>query len=214
MLYHSKRNRLKIPTRRRPFPADCPHLSGPCRVSRCRCSRCALPAARDAGYRLPPPKALSGRGDNNAVCPCRGGRACGRNYSSPSVGLHRGLWHWRPPPPPLPPFAAFPGPQAPPVPNVPMPLITCPSATMSDLTPGPLKQAMIDKLGDKDALHHEVLFDSIAIGFSLAFLLWLGTQPIMLVMGKGPIPSFAPPYVPVGPVVMGDNIPTPGHLMI
>jgi hypothetical protein len=33
----------------------------------------------------------------------------------------------------------------------------------------------------------------------------------MAVLGKGPIPSFAPPFVPVGPVVMGDNVGTPGH---
>jgi hypothetical protein len=32
-------------------------------------------------------------------------------------------------------------------------------------------------------------------------------------MGSGPVPTYAPPYVPVGPVVMGDNIATPGHLM-
>jgi hypothetical protein len=35
----------------------------------------------------------------------------------------------------------------------------------------------------------------------------------MLVLGKGPIPTFAPPFVPVGPVVMGDNIAVPGHLI-
>jgi hypothetical protein len=29
---------------------------------------------------------------------------------------------------------------------------------------------------------------------------------------KPPTPSFAPPYVPVGPVVMGDNIATPGAI--
>lgn len=29
---------------------------------------------------------------------------------------------------------------------------------------------------------------------------------------KPPTPSFAPPYVPVGPVVMGDNIATPGAM--
>ena len=33
------------------------------------------------------------------------------------------------------------------------------------------------------------------------------------VLGKGPVPSFAPPYVPVGPVVGGDNIAVPGHLL-
>ena len=31
--------------------------------------------------------------------------------------------------------------------------------------------------------------------------------------GKGPIPTFAPPFVPVGPVVAGDNIGTPGHVI-
>ena len=33
------------------------------------------------------------------------------------------------------------------------------------------------------------------------------------VLGKGPIPTFAPPFVPVGPVMGGDNIAAPGHLM-
>ncbi len=111
-------------------------------------------------------------------------------------------------------FAAFPGPQAPPMPNVPMPLITCPSAMMSELTPGPLKKAMVDSLGDKDALHHEELFDAIATGFSMAFLTWVCSQMVMVVLGKGPVPTFAPPYVPVGPVIGGDIISVPGHLIV
>ena len=32
------------------------------------------------------------------------------------------------------------------------------------------------------------------------------------VMGFGPIPTFVPPFVPVGPVVMGSVIPMPGVL--
>ena len=32
-------------------------------------------------------------------------------------------------------------------------------------------------------------------------------------LGKGPIPTFAPPVVPMGPVVMGDNIGAPGHVL-
>jgi len=111
-------------------------------------------------------------------------------------------------------FAAFPGPQAPPMPNVPVPLIACPSPMMSELTPTSLKQAMCDALGEEDALHHEELFDAIATGFSAAFLLWLPMQLVMLVLGKGPVPSFAPPYAPVGPVVGGDIISVPGHLAI
>ena len=116
-------------------------------------------------------------------------------------------------------FAAFPGPQAPPMPNIPMPLITCPSAMMADIvSPMTMKQNMIDALDgglkkeDKDK-QHEALFDAIATVLSMAFLMWLPSQMVNLVMGKGPIPVFAPPFVPVGPVVGGDNIAAPGHLM-
>ncbi len=109
-------------------------------------------------------------------------------------------------------FAAFPSPQAPPMPNVPTPLIACPSPMMSEMTPEQLKKGMIDKLGESDAQHHKELFDSIAKAVGALFLAWLPQQQVMLVMGKGPIPTFAPPYVPVGPVVGGDNIAVPGHL--
>jgi hypothetical protein len=112
----------------------------------------------------------------------------------------------------FPAFAAFPGPMAPPMPSVPVPLIACPSAMMASiLAPSTMKQNMIDALDgglkskDKDK-HHEGLFEAIATVLSLAFIIWLASQQVMLVMGKGPIPSFAPPFVPVGPVVGGDNL--------
>ncbi len=114
-------------------------------------------------------------------------------------------------------FAAFPGPQAPPMPNVPMPLIACPSPMMTKMTPTMLRDAMIDALDskvkkeDKDK-QHEALFMAIGTALSMAFLAWLPMQQILNVLGKGPIPTFAPPYVPVGPVIMGDNIAAPGHL--
>lgn len=116
-------------------------------------------------------------------------------------------------------FAAFPAPQAPPMPNVPTPLITCPSAQMAAITvPQQLKSAMVNALAQsiKDEDHdrqYDSCFEAIATVLSLGFLTWLPSQQVMLVMGKGPIPTFAPPYVPVGPVVMGDNIAAPGHLM-
>lgn len=116
-------------------------------------------------------------------------------------------------------FAAFPGPQAPPMPNIPTPLIACPSTMMADIcAPMAMKQGMIDALDaglkneDKDK-QHEALFLSIATVLSLAFTVWLASQQVMLVLGKGPIPSFAPPFVPVGPVVAGDIISAPGHLI-
>jgi len=45
--------------------------------------------------------------------------------------------------------------------------------------------------------------------------LWLPAQQVMLVMGKGPIPSFRTvPYLPFSrPRVGGDNHPAPVHLM-
>ena len=116
-------------------------------------------------------------------------------------------------------FAAFPGPMAPPMPNIPMPLITCPSAMMTEIvTPSSMTSAMDDALDggikdkDPDKQFH-ALHDAIATVLSLAFLMWLPSQQVMLVMGKGPIPTFAPPFVPVGPVMGGDNIAAPGHLM-
>jgi hypothetical protein len=116
-------------------------------------------------------------------------------------------------------FAAFPGPMAPPMPNIPMPLITCVSPMMPQIiTPDPMTQAMDDALDgglkDKDPeKHFHALHLAIATTLSLAFLMWLPMQQVMLVLGKGPVPTFAPPFVPVGPVVMGDNIAIPGHLM-
>jgi hypothetical protein len=108
---------------------------------------------------------------------------------------------------------------APPMPNIPMPLIACPSPMMASIcNPMQLAKAMDDALDggmkdkDKDK-QFEALHFGIATVLSLAFLIWLPSQQVMLVLGKGPIPSFAPPFVPVGPVVMGDNIAAPGHLM-
>jgi hypothetical protein len=116
-------------------------------------------------------------------------------------------------------FAAFPGPMAPPMPNIPVPLIACPSAMMTSIImPSTMKQNMIDALDgdlknkDKDK-QHEALFEAIATVLALAFLMWLPQQMVMLMLGKGPIPTFAPPYVPVGPVMGGDIISAPGHLM-
>ena len=116
-------------------------------------------------------------------------------------------------------FAAFPSASAPPMPNIPMPLIACVSSKVADIiTPNTMKDEMIKALSGppKDDDHdkqHEVIFEGIATVLSLGFLMWLASQQVMLVMGKGPIPIFAPPYVPVGPVLAGDNIAAPGHLI-
>jgi len=116
-------------------------------------------------------------------------------------------------------FAAFPSASAPPMPNIPVPLIACISSKMTDIImPDTMTKEMDNALDsgmkDKDPeKQYHALHDSIATVLSLGFLIWLASQMVMLVLGKGPIPSFAPPFVPVGPVVGGDNIAAPGHLM-
>lgn len=116
-------------------------------------------------------------------------------------------------------FAAFPGPMAPPMPNVPVPLIACPSSAMTEIfmpdsMTGAMDDALDSGLKNKDPeKHYHALHDAIATAASLAFLIWNASQMVQLVLGKGPIPTFAPPVVPVGPVMNGDNLPVPGHLM-
>jgi len=51
--------------------------------------------------------------------------------------------------------------------------------------------------GPREAI--PALHDAIATALALAFLMWLPSQQVMLVLGKGPIPTFAPPFVPVVP---------------
>ena len=42
--------------------------------------------------------------------------------------------------------------------------------------------------------------------------MWLPQQMVVKVLGKGPVPTYKPPYVPVGPVVGGEVIEAPGCL--
>ena len=109
-------------------------------------------------------------------------------------------------------FAAFPGPAAPPMPNIPMPLISCISSRTTKLTlASELSDAITQAL--PAPLSSETDFiNRVAAGLALAASTWLPSAQVMNVLGFGPIPTFAPPYVPVGPVVNGTNIAAPGHL--
>jgi len=108
-------------------------------------------------------------------------------------------------------FAAFPGPMAPPMPNVPVPLVALIQVNAS-LQEAALKGQMVGQLGDPKAQHHQELFESIANAVNTCFTTWTATTMVTNVLGTGPIPTFAPPYVPVGPVVGGIGNQTPGGL--
>jgi hypothetical protein len=99
-------------------------------------------------------------------------------------------------------------------PNIPMPLIACVSAGMSKITSAFfLAAACINRLGQQKRTSNVVnLINNVVLSLSIYFASWLASQQVLMVMGKGPVPTYAPPYVPVGPVVNGDIISTPGHL--
>jgi hypothetical protein len=106
-------------------------------------------------------------------------------------------------------FAAMPAPVAPPLPNVPCPLV---ALTMSRAQLGAtmLKTTMAAQSSVPD---HQALFGAIAEAFSKVLDLWLASTLVTNVLGTGPVPSFAPPYVPVGPVIGGvGNMPPGGFL--
>lgn len=111
-------------------------------------------------------------------------------------------------------FAAWPGPEAKPMPNVPCALISCVSSRVTDIVlPGPFETAMLDALPDNMQVPAvEAAFKKIALCLGIAFTHWIASSQVTLVMGYGPVPSFAPPYVPAGPVVGGTVIATP-HLV-
>ena len=107
-------------------------------------------------------------------------------------------------------FAACPAPMHPPTPNIPLPLITFSSPGESGLSPNMLKSLMEANLGDPTALHASDLFESIAQAFSAVFQIFKVSTMVQNVLGTGPVPVYAPPFVPVGPVLGGTGTGPPG----
>jgi len=69
---------------------------------------------------------------------------------------------------------------------------------------------MVGQLGDPKAQYHQELFEAISDAFEKTYNLWKVSTMVTNVMGTGPVPTFAPPYVPVGPVVAGVGTMIPG----
>lgn len=111
-------------------------------------------------------------------------------------------------------FAAFPGPMAPPTPAIPWPLTALPSSGLPEITSpsrlaGQMKDALPDAL-DTPAIRG--FLDKLAASLSTGLAAWTASATVTNVMGAGPVPTFAPPFVPVGPVINGWIISAPGHL--
>ena len=105
-------------------------------------------------------------------------------------------------------FASFPGPMAPPMPNTPTPIVTLMRNT-SPMTASILNTTFSNLLrGSMD--YHTQFSDALATSIDASFRIWLTSTMVTNVLGTGPIPTFAPPYVPAGPVVGGTGNMTPG----
>ncbi len=100
-------------------------------------------------------------------------------------------------------FAAFPAPMAPPMPNVPTPMITFMLRGLALVETAPVRDEIIRKYPTPKPAYADAVAYAIAEGFAKAVQQWLGSQQILNLMGTGPIPTFAPPYCPVGPVING-----------
>ncbi len=73
-----------------------------------------------------------------------------------------------------------------------------------------LKKSMTGFLADPMALHAPELFESVAKAFNSCFQIFKASTLVQKVMGMGPVPGFAPPFSPAGPVMGGFVIPAPG----
>jgi hypothetical protein len=105
-------------------------------------------------------------------------------------------------------FAAFPGPAAPPTPATPIRLTMGTSTGEAGLKSAPLAMKLSSALripAAKAAIGTpDPAMKALADWVDSSFQDWKAQAMLVNVMGQGPVPTFAPPYVPVGPVIMGN----------
>jgi hypothetical protein len=136
-------------------------------------------------------------------------RELGGAWNAWAAGFHLPL------PGAYPKLAAVPGPMAPPTPAArSFPIAQSTSAGEHRLlaaTLAPRLQTAVRGLAGRESAAAEKAVQELAKWVEASFREWKVAAQITGVTGKGPIPTYAPPYVPVGPVVMGDNLSMPGH---
>lgn len=106
----------------------------------------------------------------------------------------------------FPTFAAVPGPHAPPTPSIPIPLQAGSSAGEASLNSailfGKLIAALRPYTGQAPGSMDQGM-KGLADWVDSSFQDWKRTVVISGMIGQGSVPTFAPPYVPVGPVIQG-----------
>ena len=112
-------------------------------------------------------------------------------------------------------FAAVAAPVAPLTANIPTPLVVCNSPQSGMLGHQMLKGQIVAALpAALRVAQVDTCVGALAQSVATYFATWIAMQQVVGVLGQGPVPSFAPPTIPVGPVVGGSVIPTPGHLAL
>ena len=112
-------------------------------------------------------------------------------------------------------FAAVPGPYAPPTPmaqSAPLSLATSTGEYRfrAATSLARMRGALLPFLG-RETGGFEKEFSGLASWIERSFHEWKANARLVGVVGKGPVPTFAPPYVPVAPVVGGDISSMSGH---
>jgi hypothetical protein len=113
-------------------------------------------------------------------------------------------------------FAAWPGPTSAPTPNVPFPLgVGGGVQSAKALAPATIENVLRGQLstGRKAAEGADATIRALSGAMSAQLVAWTQLQMVTKAMGQGQVPSFAPPYVPVGPVVMGTVLAAETHLV-
>ena len=109
-------------------------------------------------------------------------------------------------------FAFWPGPEADPMPNVPSPLGACVSQYVTKMVVPFELEGAISSAVPAVMREERVLIRSLAGSLSRAFAVWRSHATVQNVIGFGPVPAWAPPFVPAHSVSEGSVVPEPPHI--
>jgi hypothetical protein len=114
----------------------------------------------------------------------------------------------------FPTFAAVAGPAAPPTRAIPFPISRGSSSGEVRLQAGILSQALKRAVSTPKIPVPDKAVQSLAGWVESSFTDWKKLSTLSGLMGEGRATGYAPPYVPVGPVVMGDATSSPAGGLI
>jgi len=146
-------------------------------------------------------------GDDRAIA-AAAAQGIGSNFAAWQNGVTVPGLPWYPA------FAAFPGAFAPPMPNVATPFVALVSAGLAGMTDPTLLQTSMASAANVSLRDRaKPVFASIAPQVIAQFQAKILSSMAKGVLGSGPVPTFGPPMVPVGPVVNGTAFSPAGALL-